>query len=472
MSRLSSYLLIILIYLQLTGCSLFDSILTRLSEVCEQPIYTVNSTSPGTDHICTTDDCTLRDAIATASICEGVKTVILSDSDYYLDEVDNNTEGENALPIIKGRINIEGNGARITARRFDDRNIGRLFYIEPDANLSIENVTVSGGIASDCLTCASISERDTRYHGGCFVNNGRLTLENVQVHNCNSDGKGGAIYNTGTLNIRSSEFRENLMPSEGGGSGAAIYNESGGIAQISLSNFNRNRAESNGGAIYNRGNMQIYTSRFLENHVEIHGGAIMNAGNIEINTSTIVLNYAGSWGGGISNNLDARILLSTIAENSIRGNQGAGIFNNSRMEISETTIYANRVTRVVNPLMGVGIYTNDSASTLITLSTVANNEDGRDCAGSGTFTTRSTANLDSDNSCEGFTLNGDPQLTRYRDNGGPTPTYAPTASSPIIDAGGFDCSIHDQRGAPYTRRVDGNSDGIQECDLGAIEFRE
>ena len=60
-------------------------------------------------------------------------------------------------------------------------------------------------------------------------------------------------------------------------------------------------------------------------------------------------------------------------------------------------------------------------------------------------------------------------------NGGLTQTLALVLGSPIIDAGGADCSdvngnplLTDQRGRP--RVVDGNGDGTASCDIGAFEF--
>ena len=57
------------------------------------------------------------------------------------------------------------------------------------------------------------------------------------------------------------------------------------------------------------------------------------------------------------------------------------------------------------------------------------------------------------------------------DNGGPTLTHLPSASSPAIDAAdNAACSPTDQRG--YSRPVDGNNppDGFSDCDIGSVEY--
>ena len=67
--------------------------------------------------------------------------------------------------------------------------------------------------------------------------------------------------------------------------------------------------------------------------------------------------------------------------------------------------------------------------------------------------------MDSDGSCPGFTT-VDSQLGALQDNGGPTLTRMPAATSPLVNAGGDDCPSRDQRLRPRT-------DGA--CDVGAVE---
>src|SRR5439155_22233245 len=81
-------------------------------------------------------------------------------------------------------------------------------------------------------------------------------------------------------------------------------------------------------------------------------------------------------------------------------------------------------------------------------------------------------NLSSDGSCglagAGDLQKVDPKLGELADNGGPTQTHALLAGSPAIDAGdNASCPGTDQRGT--ARPVDGNSDGVAVCDIGAFE---
>lgn len=63
----------------------------------------------------------------------------------------------------------------------------------------------------------------------------------------------------------------------------------------------------------------------------------------------------------------------------------------------------------------------------------------------------------------------DPLLGPLQNNGGPTLTQALLDGSPAIDTGTrTECPATDQRG--YARPVDGDGDGIAECDIGTYEY--
>lgn len=102
---------------------------------------------------------------------------------------------------------------------------------------------------------------------------------------------------------------------------------------------------------------------------------------------------------------------------------------------------------------------------------VTNNIGGNCSVGSSGSITSSGHNLSSDTSCD---LTGpgdlqwiDPLLGPLGDYGGPTLTHALSLGSPAIDAAS-DCPTTDQRGV--ARPVDGNSDSLAVCDIGAYEY--
>jgi CSLREA domain-containing protein len=96
----------------------------------------------------------------------------------------------------------------------------------------------------------------------------------------------------------------------------------------------------------------------------------------------------------------------------------------------------------------------------------ANSPSGGDCVNNGTFSTNIN-NLVEDGSCNPA-FSGDPGLSGLQNNGGPTRTHYPLASSIVIDSGDeASCLDRDQRGMP--RPFDGNEDGTAVCDIGSVE---
>jgi hypothetical protein len=153
---------------------------------------------------------------------------------------------------------------------------------------------------------------------------------------------------------------------------------------------------------------------------------------------------------------------STVSGNSSGAGAGGvdmGVVNNYAT-ISYTTFYSN-ASPVVSNLTGTVVLHG---------SIIAAGHGGPNC---GSFMKSFGYNLDDGNSCHLFAT-GDltstnPLLGELLWNGGPTPTHAVLAGSPVIDAGDpAICPATDQRGG--VRPVDGDGAGGARCDIGAFEF--
>src|ERR1043166_6682360 len=117
---------------------------------------TVNSTSPviANDGLCTLPEAIISANTNTASGAmagecpagsSGTDTIVLqTGATYTLVSAHNALYGLNGLPAIDSFIIISGNGATIQK---GGPNKFRLFYISPSGNLTLQNVTVSGGLA-------------------------------------------------------------------------------------------------------------------------------------------------------------------------------------------------------------------------------------------------------------------------------------------------------------------------------------
>ena len=69
----------------------------------------------------------------------------------------------------------------------------------------------------------------------------------------------------------------------------------------------------------------------------------------------------------------------------------------------------------------------------------------------------------------GAPLTADPELGPLQDNGGPTPTMAPAAGSPVIDAGSAFGLASDQRGVPRPIDFPSRPNADDGSDIGALE---
>ncbi|MBD5402351.1 hypothetical protein HDR58_06075, partial [bacterium] len=155
------------------------------------------------------------------------------------------------------------------------------------------------------------AEGDKAY-GGAIYSSGNLgsyiesEFNSNHVLSLTNDARGGAIYNTGTMDMLYGGAKDNYAKGKNA-YGGAIYNEMGTITNISSSSYENNSVIAQnygyGGAVYNAaigadsvstiGNMHI---TFKSNHVSgrwAYGGALYNYASDE--TATASIGYIGSY---------------------------------------------------------------------------------------------------------------------------------------------------------------------------------
>ena len=281
---------------------------------------------------------------------------------------------------------------------------------------------------------------------------------------------------------------------DGGALDTVFHVSAGTTATIAAVTITNGSGAGVAGGIWSQGTLLLSHVAVTGNQASGFSGGILNStgGTMIILSSTISNNTAAGSGGGIRNGGTGSLL--TITNSTISGNVadggGGGILQDgagSTLELSNVTIIDNTANAdEIGSEIGGGMAaccTKILRNTIIAGNT---NLSGTtpDCTGG---MTSQGYNLIGDNTGCPFTAatgdqvgtGGSPINTLFGplgDNGGATQTHSVPFGSPAVDAGnpaapGSEndaCEVVDQR--DDTRPVDGNSDAIAICDIGAVEF--
>lgn len=338
----------------------------------------------------------------------------------------------------------------------------RIFTVSPGASLALRGLTLTGGNGDGAL-----------FSGG-----------------------GGAILNAlGTLTLTQCTLSGNAVasPEPGiGGSGGAIFNDNGKMT-LNQCLFSGNTVEvdnaGTGGAIYNFNGSPVLTQCTFADNSTSFGGAIFSIGNgqtplLTLTQCTFTGNSASQSGGAISNNHGALTLTHcTVSGNAAHGDAGGAILSSGTVSTASTvkvTLTHCTLSGNTASTFGGGIYASSSTLELANNIVAGNTSSfgGPDILRSGGTITPIGLNFIGDT--EGSTLtansiilttaaNGSINLAPLANNGGPTQTMALRPGSPAIDsATNITGLTTDQRG--YSRKLDGNGNGIASPDLGAFEL--
>ena len=369
----------------------------------------------------------LISAITTANSTNGTVT-LTSGCTYTLTAINNTTDaGGVGLPVITGKVTLQGSGATISRSSATGTPVFRIFDVASAGSLTLNSVTISNGLAS------------------------------------NGQQGGGGIFNHGTLTITGSAFTGNSAPSSSGTSGGGINNS--GTLNLSTSTFSGNSAQE-GGGVFNQKTATITNDAFTSNTATIYGGgALLNAAGTMTVTGSTFTGNTGPGGGAIDNDTTLNITNSTFNGNTGGTNGGGAIINFGPTTVTQTTIAGN------SSPFGANILNYTGFTLKISMSIVANGQGGGSNCGGGQPVTDAGYNLDTGSSC-GFSTashsmsNTSPQLGPLGNNGGPTQTMALPSGSPAVDAipaATSGCTgTTDQRG---TTRPQGAG-----CDIGAYEL--
>lgn len=297
----------------------------------------------------------------------------------------------------------------------------------------------SGGISysgtSLTITNSNIeSNKATQYSaGGLFIGSGMLTLINSTVNNNEAERTGGGIYSNVNCTIDDSEVNENSSSDKGGGiyifagklelknqskvngntaridgggiflnssastqllatntsingnktinwGGGGIHIRSNGLAKI-LTNceLKNNTANTQGGAIYNQGDLELNNVIMTGNSANHGGGLYVWSGEVEINNSTIDMNQASSDGGGVYSRSKITIKNNSTISNNTAGQTGGGLWLSHAGQssaLSASQVNNNEARRAAGILIGDGALTIDQGSQVNDNTNVGNFDGG------------------------------------------------------------------------------------------------
>lgn len=307
-------------------------------------------------------DCTLAQAIKSANEDSAIGGCAEGDGEDRI-ELAGDIALSAELPVIESAIAIEGGGYAISGdQRF------RIFFVSEDGDLSISNLAMRDGKATeDSRVCIDWEDSDYAA-GGAICNLGALNVLDSQFID-NASQFGGAIASVGTVTVDGSEFSGNTASS-----GGAAFNWGEGVLMISGSVISDNSASidfelaqefldtyedddrefgaapiiynGNGGAIANSlaGSIIVSESEFSGNDAGLGAGAIVSHGDLEIIASEFRENSTGGSGGAINSFSGVISIRGSVFSGNSAGLGGA-VVSWGKSEISDSSFRDNSAAR-------------------------------------------------------------------------------------------------------------------------------
>jgi predicted outer membrane repeat protein len=191
-------------------------------------------------------------------------------------------------------------GGVVDSIKFAESLAGTTITLDGEELVISDNLKVIG-LGSDQLTISGRNNnRIFNIHEDAIAELTDLTLADGY------ESEGGAMYNQGQLELS----RVVLENNEADDAGGALYN-SGGTATLNAVTFNSNVSYYQGGAIWSDHHLLVSQSVFDDNYADWEGGAIWSSSLLEVGQKSVFSNNSAYWGGGgIANLEDGEVVIS------------------------------------------------------------------------------------------------------------------------------------------------------------------
>ncbi len=387
----------------------------------------------------------------------------------------------------------------------------------------VDGFGIGGYFAGDACTAGVFNSVFENNNAGLSMSGGGVQVSFSTFRNNDSGGLRIYNYSTPRYSYVYDSLFENNHAYDGGGIYVSSYDDPGQSwpsLYVNRTDFVGNSATRHGGGLYAAASIEIEGSSFVDNSAGNTGGGMIAHERssfasvyVEVDTTTFERNTALR-GGGYANygpsdgqRVKAMLLNSTFGPSNVASGDGGGIYSVSQIDVAENlTIYNNTAAR------GGGLFHDSGGESHVFHSTITNNTATQTNGGGGLWlvtgnpiyayniiaynwagTTSSNVvttnpslnakyNLLSSTSgiplgifptqnSGGTNIVAPPRLSGFGSYGGPTKTRRPRADSPAIDAipvSDGDWTTTDQR--LWFRPMDGDSDGVAENHIGAVEY--
>ncbi len=242
----------------------------------------------------------------------------------------------------------------INAER-DSSQTGRVMYIGENANVTLQNLILTGGYTSEkngggivcegnlTLDNCEVSKNSAMNGGGVYIESGDFTITGGKIsENTSIEGEGGGVYvKDGTFTIENDTL---ISKNTSCGNGGGVFAE-GGIITINGGSISENIFSNDGyggGGIYLTGTAQLtmtggkisnnYPKEYNLSNNTFGGGVYVSGGTFSMAGGEISNNY-GFYGGGVATEGSFFMSGGTISGNIVTNNSDDSKGNGSAVAV-------------------------------------------------------------------------------------------------------------------------------------------